>query len=286
MSEIPVTSPVRKAYVVRGGLPRRVRPDLAWVGGCSNSAGWPGRSGRPPVTHEPCAAYVILGSERTLMLDTGHYALWYSLEGQLDAVLQGRTLDYVFVSHQEVPHTGNLGRLLRKYPKAVAVGDVRDYHLFHPEVDLDRLVPKRHGDRIDLGDREIVVLDAIWKDLNGTRWAYDTRLKMLFSVDLFGFVHLDDENVCGTMMHEMQPAQFEAVSGRPALPFVGMKQRDQAARVAAFRRLMASYPIEMITSGHSGPIMGDVVPRVIDRLLGDIESGVAGVLQSTSGKPG
>ncbi len=276
---------IQKAYVVRGGLPRLVLPDLAWVGGCSNSAGWPGRSGRRPVTHEPCSAFVILGSERTLMLDTGHYGLWYSLEGQLDAVLKGRPLDYVFVSHQEVPHTGNLGRLLRKYPKAVAVGDVRDYHLFHPEIDLDRLVPKRHGDRIDLGDREIVLLDAIWKDLNGTMWAYDTRLRMLFSVDLFGYIHLDDENVCGTMLHEMQAAQFQAVTGRPALPFVGMKQRDQAARVASFRRLMASHPIEMITSGHSGPIMGDVVPRAIDRLLADIESGAVGVLQSTSGKP-
>lgn len=48
---------------------------------------------------------------------------------------------------------------------------------------------------------------------------------------------------------------------------------------------MAEHPIEMITSGHSGPMMGEVVPGVIERLLAGIASGAAGVLQSTSGKP-
>jgi glyoxylase-like metal-dependent hydrolase (beta-lactamase superfamily II) len=274
---------IQKAYIVRGGVPRMVLPDLAWVGGCSNSSGWPGRAETRPVTHEPCMAYVIMGAQKTIMMDTGHYGLWYSLDGQLDAVLKGRPLDYVFVSHQEIPHTGNLGRLLRKYPNAVAVGDVRDYHLFHPEVALDRLVQKQHGDRIDLGDREIVFLDAIWKDLSGTMWTYDTRLKLLFSADTFGYIHLHDENVCGTMFHEMPEQTLGSVIGRPALPFFGMRSRDQAARVEAFRGFLKQYPLEIITSGHTAPIMGAMVPRAIEKLLGDIASGGPRFLQSVAG---
>ena len=41
--------------------------------------------------------------------------------------------------------------------------------------------------KLDLGDREIVFLDAIWKDLSGTMWAYDTKLKLFFGADFFGF---------------------------------------------------------------------------------------------------
>jgi glyoxylase-like metal-dependent hydrolase (beta-lactamase superfamily II) len=150
-----------KALRIAGSL-----PDLAWTGPASK---------RRPITHEPCLAYVILGATKTLMVDTGHFAHWYSLEGQLAAVLQGRTLDYVFPTHQEIPHSGSLSRLLHKYPQAVAVGD-----------------------------REFVVLDAIWKDLSGT------------------------------MLREMSAGQAKQATDRPTLPFTGMELRDQSARVAAF----------------------------------------------------
>lgn len=276
MSELPADV-IARAYIVRGGLPRLVLPDLAWVGGCSNSSAWPGpASKRRPITHEPCLAYVILGATKTLMVDTGHFAHWYSLEGQLESVLQGRTLDYVFPSHQEIPHSGNLGRLLRKYPKAIAVGDVRDYHLFHPEVALDRLVPMKHGERLDLGDREFVVLDAIWKDLSGSMWAYDTRRKLLFTSDGFGYIHLHDANVCGTMLHEMSAEQAKQATDRPALPFTGMELRDQPARVAAFRALMARYPVEIIAGGHTAPIMGPVLQPTIEKLLATIAENKTG----------
>lgn len=270
MSELPQDT-VQRAYVVEGGLPRMVLPDLAWVGGCSSSAGWPGRGNVRPVSHEPCVSFVILGSEKTLMLDTGHFGHWWSLDGQLDAVLQGRPLDYVFLSHQEIPHTGNMGRLMKKYPNCIAIGDTRDYHLFHPEVDLDRIVRLKHGEKVSLGDRDIIMLDAIWKDLTGTLWAYDTKRKLIYTADGFGYVHTHEENICGMMFHEMSDEQFDACTDRPALPFFGMRQRDQKARVAAFRNLMKQYPIEIITSGHCGPIMGPRLQPAIERLLAKIE---------------
>lgn len=263
-----------RAYIVRGGLPRIVLPDLAWVGGCSaGAAGYVQPPSAQPagvpktVVHEPCVAHIIFGSKKTIMMDTGHYAHWWSLDSQLDAVLQGRPLDYVFLSHQEIPHTGNLGRLLAKYPDCIAVGDVRDYHLFHPEAAFERLQMKHHEDRLDLGDREIIFLDAIWKDLSGTMWTYDTKLKLFFGADLFGFGHTDADNICGTMFHELSDEKFQRLSDRHAMPFFGKDWRDQEIRVAAFRRLLKKYPTEILTSGHVGPIMGPNVPIVIEKVL-------------------
>jgi hypothetical protein len=69
---------------------------------------------------------------------------------------------------------------------------------------------------------------------------------------------------------------------RPALPFLGMQLRDQAARVAAFRKLMAQYPIEIITSGHTAPLMGPALQTAIEKLLYSIEHSPPRFLQSSN----
>ncbi len=275
MSELPKET-VHRTYIVHGAMPRMVTPDLAWVGGCASSGGYPtgniGGEARQ-ISHDPCVAYVIMGSQKTIMVDPGHFGLWYSADGQLDAVLKGRQLDYVYVSHQEIPHTGNLGRLLQKYPGAVALGDVRDYHLFHPEVDLDRLQPMKHGDKVSLGDRDIVFLDAIWKDLSGTMYVYDTKLKLMYTPDIFGHIHYEHENVCSTMLHEMPDDLAESIMKRPGIgPIYGLKARDQKLRAQAFRNMLKKYPVEIITSGHCSPIMGPRLQPVIDRILAVADS--------------
>ncbi len=246
---------VERTYIVRGNMPREIFPDLFWLGGCSNSGAWPGRSIHE-ARHEATAAYIILGSDKTLMVDSGHFGHWYALQDQLDKVLQGRGLDYVLPTHQEIPHAGNLGRLLAAYPQAKAVGDVRDYHLFHPELDLDRLVMMHDGDRIDLGDREFVFLEAIWKDLTPTLWGYDTRLKALFTSDGFGLTHMHEDNICDLMPHEMPESVFDIHEHRYAAPFVGFRYQNQEKKIAKFKALQKQFPIDVIVSAHGGPLMG------------------------------
>lgn len=265
-----------KTYISRG-LPRMVTPDLAWLGGCTDGRGAPlrDRTVPPPpeseLRHGHCVAYVILGSEKTLMVDTGHFGLWYTLDGQLDQVLNGRPLDYIFVSHQEIPHTGNLGRLMAKYPDAIAIGDMRDYHLFHPEVELRRLRHMEHGEGVDLGDRQYLCLDAIWKDLSGTMYGYDTKLKFLFTADCFEFGHMAEPDVCGVMLHEMSDEEIERVTDlATAGPIFGGAARDQRIRVEAFRNLAKQYPIEIIASGHYGPLMGKALKPAMEKTLAAI----------------
>jgi len=255
-----------RTYIVRGAMPRKVLPDLHWLGGCSNSGAWPGRSIHE-ARHETTAAYIILGSEKTLMVDTGHFGHWYVLQEQLENALQGRTLDYVFPTHQEIPHSGNLGRLLELYPQARAVGDVRDYHLFHPEIDLERLRMMQAGDRISLGDRDFVFLEAIWKDLTGTMWGYDTKIGALFTSDGFGMTHMHEDDICDLMPHEMPAAQFETYRHRYAAPFVGFRYQNQVANIAKFRTLQKRFPIKMIVSAHGGPLMEPGLDDFIEEMF-------------------
>lgn len=257
---------VERTYIVRGDIPRQITPDLYWLGGCSNSGAWPGREIHE-ARHEATASYLVLGSEKTLLVDTGHFGHWYVFKDQLRATLQGRSLDYVFPTHQEIPHAGNLGRLLEVYPDAVAVGDVRDYHLFHPEVDLDRMHIMHDGDGVSLGDRDFIFVEAIWKDLTGTMWGYDTRAETLFTSDGFGMVHMHQEDVCDLMPHEMPEDVFDTHRHRYAAPFVGFRYQDQNKKIAQFKALQKRFPIKVIASAHGGPLYGPILEPFIEDMF-------------------
>ena len=84
--------------------------------------------------HAYSSAYLVHGDERSMIVDTGHPKDWASIEAQLDRLeaIGIPPIEYIFPTHAEVPHAANLGRLLNKYPDLIAVGDVRDYHLFFP----------------------------------------------------------------------------------------------------------------------------------------------------------
>ena len=266
---------VERTYIVQGDFPRQVMPDFYWLGGCSNSGAWPGREIHE-ARHELTAAYLIIGSKHTLMIDTGHYGHWYVLRDQLQEVLAGRPIDFVFPTHQEIPHSGNLGRLLELYPDAVAVGDVRDYHLFHPDIELDRLVMMDDGDSVDLGDRRFVFVDAIWKDLTGTMWGYDDKNKMLFTSDGFGMTHMHQEDICDLMPHEMSDEKLSVHRTRYAAPFVGFRYQDQTRNIRRFRDLQKRFPIEAITSAHGGPLVGDIMNEIVEETLAVFATGEYG----------
>lgn len=242
-----------RTYVTSDRLPIEAAPGLHWLGGCSDSGTWPGREGIRH-THEHCSSFLVVGSERTVLVDTGHFAHWYAVEGQLEQALDGRSVDYILPSHQEIPHAGNLGRIMAKYPDSVAIGDVRDYHLFHPEIDRERLVVKHGGDSVDLGNSEFVVLDAVWKDLTGTMWGYDTRLRALFPSDGLGYVHDHEPAVCGLLASELPHDYKPYEEWRFALPFIGMKFQSTLPGVERYRALLERYPVEIICSAHGAPM--------------------------------
>lgn len=185
-------------YVATERLPRPLAEDVIWLGGCSDVAYWGPRFSQEPVRrHQYCNAYLVLGEDRTLMVETGHAAHWSFIQRQLDQALDGRPVDYIFPTHQEIPHCGNLGRLMARYPKAQVVGNVQDYHLFHPELAPSRLMPRSPGDTVDLGGTSFSFIEPVWHDLRTTLWGYNSRSRVLFAVDGLEHSHEHEPRVCG-----------------------------------------------------------------------------------------
>ncbi len=70
-------------------------------------------------------AYVVLGSEHTALIDTVDAEHATQLELKLQAVLNGRKLDYIVVNHMEHDHSGALPHICRCHPEATVVGNAK-----------------------------------------------------------------------------------------------------------------------------------------------------------------
>jgi hypothetical protein len=164
-------------------LPRQLAPNLHWLGACGVSNRYGG------VIHIHKSNYLIQGSKRTLLVDTGTPPNWLQVEAQLDSLLGDKPLDLIYPTHPEPAHASNTSLLLDKYPDAQIFGDVRDLHLYFPAYRA-RFVRRRAGDEIDLGGgSSLIFLEPAFWDLPATLWAYERQSQALFTADGFAYAH-------------------------------------------------------------------------------------------------
>ena len=229
-------------------FPREIVDGVHWLGGCLV----PEVGGHK--FHNHISAYLIKGDEKTLFFDTGHPAHWQAVERDLDVALGGRPLDYIVPSHSEMPHSGNLPRLLDKYPTSLVHGEVRDYHLYYPGCE-DRLVPGRPGDELDLGGRRFRLLSAIIADLPSTLWGYDTGANVLFVSDGYAYSHEHEADQCALAAEELPslptPEQTRIINEK-ALYWT--RFRDMAPYFDRFAALREELGAEVIAPAHGSVI--------------------------------
>lgn len=242
-------------------LPRQIAPDVHWFGDCLKVDD----GGQPVHGHMSC--FLILG-ERTLMVDSGHPSHWSVIESQLDALLGDRTLDYVFPTHLELPHTGNTPRLAQKYPECQIVGDVRDYHLYFPDLE-HRLVHRRAGSELDLGDRTFSFIDAPLRDIPNTLWGHDDLSKIMFVADGFAYMHQHEADQCAlysTEYPEKLDPQRTVFVNEKALYWT--KFIDVNPVFDRVKELLSLYETDTVAPAHGG-----LIPDV-DEMLPIIEEGL------------
>lgn len=227
---------------------REVAKGVHWLGDCVRL------TYRGDQIHSHMSCFLIVGDNHSLLIDTGHPSHWPNVERGLDAILGDRPLDLVLPTHSEMPHAGNLPRLLTKYPTARVVGDVRDYHLFYPAL-ADRLDPTPSGEELDLGATGVVVLPALWRDLPSTVWAYETRSRVLFVADGFCYVHYHQTGHCTLTSSELpQPPDIEQTMFVNERGLIWTRFGDVSTTFAAVDQLLDTYPPALIAPAHGGVI--------------------------------
>lgn len=233
-------------------LPRELADGLFWLGDCQ-LVPLPDGS----IEHSYSSAFLVCGQERSMLIDTGHPKDWPVVERQLDELLGAAPpLEWIFPTHPEVTHAGNLGRLLRKLPGARMCGEPRDFQLVFPDY-ADRMVGVAVGDEIELGGRPVVFVDAVFRDLVSSLWAYDRRGRVLFSGDGLGYGHYHAAEQCGKLAEETPDLAIGDLVGiflEYALYWTRLK--DVNPYLERLERLMSvEYQVDLIAGAHGAPVL-------------------------------
>lgn len=247
-------------------LTREFTPGIHWLVHCLETDAFTGST-----IHLHTSAWLVLGGDRTVLIDTSQPANWARLQRQLDRLLAGRPLDFVMPSHPEIAHCGNVGRLMRRYPEAVLVGDTRDYHMYFPSEVAGRMRRFHPDDRLDLGGGYVLrFVDALIKDGVNTLWAYEESQQVLFSIDSFGYAHLPPppgEDVdfmvhpptdCGLLIGELDgPPNVEQAAFATRAPLFWTRYVEFTPFLDELMHVLERHPVRFVAPSH-GNVVDDV----------------------------
>ena len=135
-------------------------------------------------------SYVILDEKIAVMdsVDARAAEEWLSNVAQ---VLEGRSPDYLVVTHMEPDHSGSLMRLAQKYPEMKIVGNAKTFTLIKQffgtgALSEDRMLEVGERDTLSLGLHRLRFLLAPMVHWPEVMAAYEEEEKILFSADAFG----------------------------------------------------------------------------------------------------
>lgn len=134
-------------------------------------------------------SYVILDEKVAVMdtVDARKTDEWFS---NLTNTLNGRTVDYIVISHLEPDHAANIQMLAEKYPQAKLVLSAKAKAMlpqFFDIADLDsRCMTVAESEELSLGSHTLKFFMAPMVHWPEVMVEYETTEKVLFSADGFG----------------------------------------------------------------------------------------------------
>ena len=166
---------------------KKIKDDLFWVGGTDRRLTL--FENAFPIPRGVSYNAYVLKDEKTVLFDTVDNAIGDQLFENLEAVLEGRTLDYVIVNHMEPDHASTLSEVVRRYPEVKIVCNAKTVAIIKQFFDFDidsRAVIVKENDTFCTGKHTYTFVMAArvhWPEVMVT---YDMTDKILFSADAFG----------------------------------------------------------------------------------------------------
>ena len=150
-------------------------------------------------------SYLVVGTERTLLIDTGTGMKLNQLIDQMNKILNGRKLDHIVATHRHHDHAGGVGRLVSLFGSEAYMSEIdgipiregdsvstlaAPFGLKIEPVDVRTL---KEGDRFDLGGHVLRIIETPGHTI-GSICLYDETSGALFAgdtVSLDGVKRLD-----------------------------------------------------------------------------------------------
>lgn len=193
----------------------------------------------------------LIKDEKTCLMDTVDKRAGDEWFENVEKALNGRTLDYLVVSHMEPDHGGCIKKLVEKYPNVTVVGNAKTFVYYKQFFgsDVQNKITVKEGDTLELGTHTLTFIMAPMVHWPEVMVAYESSEKILFSADgfgKFGALDTDEDWAC-----EARRYYFNIVG-------------KYGAQVQALLKKAAALDIEMICPLH-GPILKENLGYYIDK---------------------
>ncbi len=213
----------------------------------------------------PINQFVIRGSEKTIMLDTGPLFNAANTVEALSKVINPQDLDYVFLSHMDLDHVGGLHEILKLAPKARVVGNVT---VMGKGLSMYNIPPHRFaavfpGQEINLGSHVLRVEESLVED-GHTSWLFDKTTRTFFTSDGYGSLQFGQPQPYAEMVDENAYAQGFAMWQHMNFH---MLPRLDLAQFRGIINYMRKLDVRQIASVHA-PIVRQDVMRIFDLMEG------------------
>src|SRR5262245_20730242 len=135
----------------------------------------------------PINAFVIKGTEPVLV-DTGAVIETDEFMAALRSVIGPGDLKWIWLTHTDVDHLGSLHRLIAENPKIRLVTTFLGVGIMSlsAPLPLDRVYLVNPGEKINVGDRNLIAVKPPAFDNPSTTGFFDEKSRVLFSSDCFG----------------------------------------------------------------------------------------------------
>jgi flavorubredoxin len=215
----------------------------------------------------PANAHFIHARE-PILVDTSGVAFRDQFIDDLKQVIDLEDLKWIYVSHTDLDHIGNLEAVMALAPNAKIVlpGLGAAKMGLREGFDMSRLMPMDHGQRLDLGDRELVLIKPPTYDAPETTGFFDTRTRVLFSVDSFGAL-LDAQYEETEAIPEQTLRDGMTTWAGIDAPWLGMVDKVRLGQLLGdIQRLDPA----TIISGHLPATAGKMIGTVLGNMLGSL----------------
>jgi flavorubredoxin len=134
---------------------------------------------------------MVIRAQQPVLVDTGAPIDAERHLDQIFGLVDPADVRWVFVSHEDADHAGNLGAVMEACPRArLATNPLALLQLVAGGLDLDpdRVVAVGDGDFIDIGDRLLVVHRPPLYDSAATHGVFDTLTELFWGSDCFSAI--------------------------------------------------------------------------------------------------
>jgi flavorubredoxin len=210
-----------------------------------------------------CANTLVIRGAEPVIVDTGCSLVRDHWLATAFSVVDPADVRWVFISHDDHDHIGNLDAVLDRCPNATLVGNwsMTARLIGDVELPLHRMRWLDQGESFDAGDRTLHLVRPPLFDSPATRGLYDPTTEVLWAVDTFGAMVQGNIVEAADADTDLYAGTFDAMNtwNTPWLEWL------DTSRFATHVETTASLPLAAVASAHGPILRGDRIADAFAR---------------------